>query len=261
MVEITFLGTGGAFSAGRRSNVSLLIERDGFRMLIEAGPSILQQLAGVGLQGSDIEHLFVSHSHGDHTLGFPMLVLSRLSAPTRLQVYASAGTIATLEMLWTLAYTDFGSHYLKSDWHRLSERDLAEVEIVPGVALHTIVVPHPPSVLTLAARWDFASGPSITFATDTTPNPATIELARGCDLLIHEASYSSVLQPDANAARHFHSTARDAGGIARQADCKRLALVHLNPEISQDPDVLVEEARGDSSLEVIVPEDGDRIRV
>lgn len=261
MAEITFLGTGGAFSAGRRGNLALLIQSGDLRMLVEAGPAILQQLASVGLCGSDIDYLFVSHSHGDHTLGFPMLVLSRLAAPNRLQVYASPGTIATLEMLWTLAYTDFGSSYLKSDWHRLSERDMAEIEIRPGAILRTSVVPHPPSVLTLAARWDLSDGTSVTFATDTTANPKTVALAHGCDLLIHEATHSAVLQPDTDPGKHFHTTARQAGEIAREAGCRRLALVHLNPEISDYPDVLIEEARAGSNLEVIVPEDGERVRL
>jgi len=260
MVEIVFLGTGGAFSAGRRGNLSLLVEAGDFRMLIEAGPMIVQQLARVNLSPADIERLFVSHSHGDHVLGFPMLVLGRLVADSRLHVYAGPNTIATLQMLWTLAYADFDSHYLKSDWYRLSERGTAEIELARGVTLRTVVVPHPPGVQTLAARWNFGEL-SFTFATDTTPNPETVELARGCDLLIHEASYSAVLQPDDDPAVHFHSSAQQAGEIARQAGCPRLALVHLGPIGSDHPDVLAEEARAGTDLEVIVPEDGDRINL
>jgi hypothetical protein len=37
--------------------------------------------------------------------------------------------------------------------------------------------------------------------------------------------------------------------------------VHLCPEISDYPEVLVEEARADTDLQVIVPEDGERVRV
>jgi ribonuclease Z len=228
-------------------------------MLVEAGPEIVQQLARIDLHPPDIERLFVSHAHGDHVLGFPMLVLGRLTTDSRLQVYAGPNTISTLQMLWTLSYADFDSHYLKSDWHRLSERGTAETELSPGVTLRTVVVPHPPGVQTLAARWSFADGPSFTFATDTTPNDATVELARGCDLLIHEASCSATLQPDANPSVHFHSTAQQAGEIARQAECPRLVLVHLGPTVGDHPDVLVEEARASTDLEVIVPEDGESI--
>lgn len=261
MVEIVFLGTGGAFSSERRGNVALLIEAGGFRMLVEAGPEVVRQLARINLQPADIERLFVSHSHGDHALGFPMLVLGRLKAASRLHVYAGRNTLATLNMLWTLAYADFDSHYLKCDWHRLSECGTSETELARGVTLRTVVVPHPPGVQTLAARWDFAEGTSFTFATDTTANADTIELARGCDLLIHEASYSDVLEPDNDPAVHFHSSAQQAGEVARQADCPRLALVHFGPEIGDYPDVLAEEARAGTDLQVIVPEDGETIRL
>jgi ribonuclease Z len=261
MVEIVFLGTGGAFPTTRRSNTALMIEAPDFSMLVEAGPTVVEQLLRVGLHPPEIQHLFVSHSHGDHTLGFPVLILNRLQAPSRINIYGAQDTISTLKMLWTLAYADFDSNYLKSDWHRLSDRGLDEMELAPGVTLHTAVVPYPPGALTLAARWDFEDGPSIAFATDTIPNAATIQLARDCDLLVHESSYSAVLQPDADASVHFHSTARQAGEVARQAGCRQLALVHLGADVGDHPDVLIEEARADTDLDVIVPEDGDRLRV
>jgi ribonuclease Z len=261
MYEIVFLGTASAFPTKRRSCAGLLIEAPDFRMLVEASPGIVPRLAKIDMLASDIKRIFVSHSHGDHTLGFPMLILSRIGAATRLQVYAAQDTISTLQMLWTLAYADFDSNYLKCDWHRMSERRMDEAEVAPGVTLRTVVVPYPPGATTLAGRWDFDGGPSVTYVTDTIPNTASIQLAQGSDLLIHEATYSAELQPDADPAMHFHSTAQQAGEIARQANCRRLALVHLGPEIGDYPGVLVEEARADTDLQVIVPEDGERVRI
>ena len=46
MLNITFLGTGGAFPTKRRSNIALGIETPAFRMLAESGPTIVEQLAG-----------------------------------------------------------------------------------------------------------------------------------------------------------------------------------------------------------------------
>jgi len=79
--------------------------------------------------------------------------------------------------------------------------------------------------------------------------------------LIHEASFSATLQPDADPAKHFHSTAKQAGEIARQAGCQRLALVHLGSEIGNHPEILTEEARAGTDLEVIVPQDGQEVSV
>lgn len=260
MAEVVFLGTGDAFSAGRRSNVGLLIIDSDFRMLVETPPAVVQQLARVNVHAMDVEQLFVSHSHGDHVLGFPMFALSRsFESSPQLHVYAGSNTIATLKMLWALVYTGYGRHRLKCGWHNMSEHSPDRVELSHGITLRTAVVPHPPGTPTLAARWDFADGSAVTFATDTLPDIATIELARGSDLLIHEASFSAELQPDIEPAAYFHSTALQAGEVARQAGCPRLALVHMGLEIGERPEVLAAEARADTDLQVIVPEDGERV--
>lgn len=259
MANVIFLGTGGAFSAGRRRNLSVLIERGDFRMLVESGPVVMEQLADAGLEPNGIEHLFVSHAHGDHVLGFPVFALNRLEAPTPLHVYAGFSTVAALQVLGTLTFSSLRWHRMNFQWHELSEQGPEETEVVPGVTLRTDIVAHPPDVPTLAARWDFEDGPAIAFVTDTRPNTTAVELARGCDLLIHEASFSAELEPDTDPAVHFHSTAEQAGEIARRAGCPQLALVHMGPEIGEQPDVLAEEARAGTDLEVIVPEDGERI--
>lgn len=261
MATVTFLGTGGAFSAGRRGNLALLIEQADFRMLVEAGPVVVQQLARADLEAADVKRLFVSHAHGDHALGFPMLALNRLEAPTPLHVYAGGNTVAGLQVLSTLTFASLSLHTVNLHWHELSEHGSDEAELAPGIILRSTVVAHPAGVPTLATRWDFDDGPSIAFVTDTHPCTAAVELARGSDLLIHEASFSAKLQPDANPSVYFHSTAQQAGEIARQAGCPRLALVHLGPEIGEHPDVLIDEACAGTDLEVIVPEDGERIRL
>jgi len=262
MAKVVFLGTGGAFSAGRRGNVALLIEDSDFRILVEAPPAVVQQLARVNVQAVEIDQLFVSHSHGDHVLGFPMFALNRsFESVPRLDVYAGSNTIATLKMLWALVFTGYGNHRLKCGWHNLSEQRPDMMELSRGVAMHTAVTSHPPGMPTLAARWNFSNGMSVTFATDTLPCISVIELARGSDLLIHEATFSAELQPDADPAVYFHSTARQAGEIARQAGCPRLALVHIGSTIGEYPDVLVGEASAGTDLQVIVPEDGECISV
>ncbi len=261
MVNVTFLGTGGAFSSGRRTNLALLIEGPDFRMLVETGPMIVEQLNRVNLKAADIDQLFVTHAHGDHALGFPILALNRMQAATPLHVYAGLSTIASLRILNAVSFSSLSPDRIDLRWHSLSEEGSDETCLPTDVKLRTMVLDHPPDVPTLAARWDFKGGPSVTFITDTRPTDVGVEFARGSDLLIHEASFSTVLEPEANPGDHYHSTAKQAGDVARQAGCPRLALVHLGPEIGEHPDVLVEEARAGTDLEVIVPEDRQRLPV
>jgi ribonuclease Z len=220
---------------------------------------IVEQLDRVGLKAADIDRLFITHGHGDHVLGFPMLALNRIDATKPLRVYAGLSTLGTLRILTAASFSSLSPSRIDVRWHELSEDEEDEVSWASGVQLRTVVADHPAGTPTLSARWYFEDGPSVTFITDTRPSEVSVELARGSDLLIHEASFSAVLEPDADAGAHCHSTAQQAGEIARRAECRRLALVHLGAEIGERPDVLAEEARADTDLEVIVPEDGQSL--
>ncbi|HJQ69558.1 MAG TPA: ribonuclease Z [Blastocatellia bacterium] len=83
-------------------------------------------------------------------------------------------------------------------------------------------------------------GKSVAYCTDTRPCGASVELARGVDLLIHEATFTEEL---AEEAREFgHSTARQAAEIARLAGARALLITHFSTRYP-DPRPLLEEAR------------------
>ena len=83
-------------------------------------------------------------------------------------------------------------------------------------------------------------GKTLAYCTDTRPCRASVELARGVDLLIHEATFTDDL---AEEAREFgHSTARQAAEIAREAGARQLLITHFSTRYP-DPKPLLEEAR------------------
>jgi ribonuclease BN (tRNA processing enzyme) len=70
-------------------------------------------------------------------------------------------------------------------------------------------------------------------AAETRPCPNVVEYARDADLLLHEA-YG--LEDVATQARTFgHSTAAEAGRVARDAGVRRLVLTHFAPAASRTP--------------------------
>ena len=66
-VPLTFLGTGG-FHATAGYWSSFLI---GDRILVESSPSVLRNLRVAGKRLDDVDVIFISHFHADHTFGWP----------------------------------------------------------------------------------------------------------------------------------------------------------------------------------------------
>ncbi len=94
----------------------------------------------------------------------------------------------------------------------------------------------PPDGLVGPAR----AGASFAYVLDTAPCAAGIELARGVDLLMHEATFGEAFA--ARAAEVSHSTARQAAEVAREAGARRLLITHFSARYG-DVSALVDEAR------------------
>ncbi|MCW3100488.1 MAG: RNAse [Chthonomonadaceae bacterium] len=86
-------------------------------------------------------------------------------------------------------------------------------------------------------------GRKVVYAGDTGETSRAAELARGADLLIHEATY---LSADAElAVRGAHSTAAIAATVAKEAGVETLILTHISPRYDTDagsrlPELLAE---------------------
>jgi ribonuclease Z len=104
-------------------------------------------------------------------------------------------------------------------------------------------------------------GRTLVYTGDTRPCEATVEVATGCDVLIHEATFSE--EELERAQRTGHSTAGQAGEIARRAGARRLVLTHLSARYSERPHVLEREAKRACSgaCEVVVAYDGLTLEV
>jgi len=93
---------------------------------------------------------------------------------------------------------------------------------------------------------------------DTRPTDTVIEVARGADLLVHEATFT---EDERDRAKETgHSTAREAAQVAKAAGALRLALVHVSARYSANATGLLDEAR-EVFPDAVVAKDGMTLEV
>jgi ribonuclease Z len=101
-------------------------------------------------------------------------------------------------------------------------------------------------------------GRKIVYTGDSMPHEALATMARGADVLIHDATSDASLEEKAN--RYGHSSSRQAAQMAREAGVGLLVLTHLSPRY-EDPSPILDDARAvfenvrlaDDFLEIDVP--------
>ena len=83
-------------------------------------------------------------------------------------------------------------------------------------------------------------GQRMAFVMDTGMCDAAVDLAKGAELVVYEATFASV---DIHLARHYrHLTAADAARVARDAGGRRLVITHFSQRYPDVP-VLLDQAR------------------
>lgn len=107
------------------------------------------------------------------------------------------------------------------------------------VRVSAILVPHGPVFPSFAFRFDTDHG-SVTFSGDTTETPNIPPLAKGTDMLIHEAINVQGLDLSAADRDHMlqsHVEIQKVGKVAQAAGTKHLVLSHISNLTSPiDPD-------------------------
>ena len=239
------------------NHTALLLRANTSTILLDSGPSIMRQLelAGVGVE--ELTHLYVSHQHGDHSLGLPMVLLNRalywpelpltvMAAPEVLQ--ASRGIVA-------LAYPDLMERIDSIIRFVLLDAG-PSISPLPFDATVTYrLAPGRHSVPTWAIRLELSSGKSLIVSADTGFAEPVASLAIGGTLLVHDAFH---LNPPADGFQ-MHSAAGQAGNLANLAGVHTLALVHRKDTSMQAAWCYKALAAQHFGGDILVPQAGDTV--
>jgi ribonuclease BN (tRNA processing enzyme) len=213
----TVLGGCGAWPEAGQACSGFLVEQDGFRLLIDLGYATVPRLLEL-VAADQVDAVFISHGHPDHCADLNPLLRARAlrddPAPP-LPVYAPHGALDAV-----LALDRPGMLAAAYTLHEFTAG--TSLDIGPFSAA-TRLLPHwlPNAGLRLAG-----DGTVLAYTGDTGPAAEIVELARGADLLVAEASYVDRVPED---SRGQLSSARQAGQDAARADAGQLMLTHLMP--------------------------------
>ncbi len=85
-----------------------------------------------------------------------------------------------------------------------------------------------------------AKGRKIAYASDTRPCQSTVRAAAGCDILIHESNFAKA--DNGLARKRMHSSADEAARMAKLSGAKRLVLTHISARYRKT-DALLSDAK------------------
>jgi ribonuclease Z len=262
-LSIFFAGTAGSVPSARRGLPALLIRRGGEKLLFDCGEGTQRQLLrSIGLV--DVDTVFITHFHADHWLGLPGMLKSlalrerteplTVYGPPGLKALVADMRVAFGRLPYPLTIAELApAEAVQGDGYRVAaipvrhkhessygyalvedprpgEFDTARAEglgVTPGPDFgrlqrgETVAGVTPEQVMGAQRE-----GRKIVISGDTAPCEALAIAAHQADVLVHEATF---LQEEAERAREtFHSTARQAAELARDAEVHLLALTHVS---------------------------------
>jgi ribonuclease Z len=245
-MQVRLLGTGGAANE-QRHQACLLVswgdESAGGRVLLDTGSGLeaVRRLLAVGCSPTALRDIFVSHQHVDHVGGLePLLLWSVIRTleergrppeePTR--VYASPRVLADVGRLLD-AISSAVPRLFGDRLQLVPMADGAAASVRGGGRLTTFLVDHQPREGGAMGCLVELDGIRLAYSGDTRPCDRLIEACQGVDVLIHEAG--GLDEQATEVHRQGHSTAGDAGRVAKACGAGRLVLSHVPAEALADP--------------------------
>jgi ribonuclease BN (tRNA processing enzyme) len=251
--KLVLLGTGaGPVPGSKRHMTAHVLVHNGATYILDCGLGVSRQFARTGVPLRSVRSIFITHHHPDHNIEYgPFLVLGWLGGmPQSVRAYGPPPLQQMTEDYLRSAKTTID--FWAEDFHRpplgmIGVHELPEAGPVmqdENVKVTSVLVQHPPVKPAYGYRFDFPDR-SIAFSGDTIGLEAVAAMAKGADVLVHEAmdvpgieafmrlqlaqGTPGNLEGFMAHMRADHTPTEDVGRIAEEAGVKTLVLSHLTP--------------------------------
>lgn len=250
-MKVHFLGVGEACDP-ERFNTSLLV-RSGSKnhyILLDCGFTTPHRYFADCSDPDQLDALWISHFHGDHFFGIPLLLLRlwEMGRTKPLLLVGPPGLEEKVEKILDLAYPAF----LGKLQYALQYREIEDGGSFQAAGFFWQVAATEHSQPCLALKLS-VGGKSLFYSGDGRPTLGSAGLARGCTLMVHEAY--RVAGQTAN-----HSSLAECLALARQAGCEKLAIVHVAHYERERENTEIQRLLRESGLSgVFLPEPGEQL--
>ena len=250
-LRLTVLGSSNVVPRPGRACSAYLVEGDGSAVALDLGNGSLGNLYR-HRSAETLDAVVISHMHADHFLDvIPLRYALKYGPRTngkKVALWLPEGGEAMLRGLAAAFVRESNGDFLSEVF------DVRTYEGAAGLNVGELRIRFAPTahyVSTFAMRAE-AGGRSLVYSADTAPAQSVVALANECDLFLCEATLHA---GDADSSPRGHSSAREAGEMARGAGVAKLLLTHYPAELTRER--LAAEAGAVFAGEIGVVDDGD----
>ncbi len=223
-MKLTILGSGTHIPAKNRSNPAYLLDIDGETILLDCGSGTLRQIAKANRSEWEIDKIFLSHLHIDHTQD---LIPLFFTYKNQHNINISKKIIPIFAHLqFSEMLTNLEKIYEK--WIKSENRQYIHFPLQANQTLHkkfkieTFAANHTEN--SLIYKFTNAQNRTFVYSGDTAPTEELIRASYRADLLLLECT----LRDDSKIEGHLRP--KDVKSIISAAKPSKTIITHINPE-------------------------------